>query len=143
MNASKGDLLFPDFQLGRQTLGQIPVLLIAAAVNILLNIWWLPLLGVMGAAYATVLSYAVALSLSLLLGRKVFTLPPLDVDFFKVALTSLVSGVLLYASSALRLWLGLRLAMFIAVFASLFWLTDTARIRERLSQFLQEVQALG
>ncbi len=63
------------FQLGRRTIGQLWITFTAAIVNIILNVLWIPSLGMMGAAYATVLAYAVGLVLSWVLGRRVFTLP--------------------------------------------------------------------
>jgi O-antigen/teichoic acid export membrane protein len=60
------------FQLGRWTLGQLWVMSAAALTNLLLNLWWIPLFGVQGAAWATVMGFSVGLVLSILLGRKVF-----------------------------------------------------------------------
>src|SRR5690606_5275570 len=37
------------FQLGRWTVGQFWVSAIAAVVNVLLNLWWIPALGILGA----------------------------------------------------------------------------------------------
>jgi O-antigen/teichoic acid export membrane protein len=131
------------FHLGRRTLRQVPVLLGAAAVNIGLNLWLIPTLGLMGAAYATVVAYLVAFVLSLLLGRQVFALPALDANFCKVVLVSLVSGLLLWVSGNLDVWLGFRLVLFITVLAGLFWLTDTAQLRQRVLHWLKEAHVFG
>ena len=67
------------FQLGKRTQQQVLVVLIAAIVNVGLNMWWIPLFGLSGAAYATVVAYGLALYLSWLLGRRIFPLPlPFD-----------------------------------------------------------------
>lgn len=62
------------------TLGKRPVKLIlsigiAAIVNILLNVLLLPRIGLMGAVYATVISYVVAIGTSLYFGRDIFRVP--------------------------------------------------------------------
>ena len=63
------------FQLGKQTLGQLWVVGSSAVVNIVLNVVLIPRTGILGAAWATIAAYAVALFLSVLLGRRAFTVP--------------------------------------------------------------------
>lgn len=62
------------------TLGRRPKMLIrsiglAAAVNVALNIILLPRIGLMGAVYATFISYIVAIGASVYFGRDVFRVP--------------------------------------------------------------------
>ncbi len=65
------------FHLGGWTLGQAWGLLAAAGVNLALNLVLIPRYGVAGAAWATIFAYALALAMSVLLGRRTFktTLP--------------------------------------------------------------------
>jgi O-antigen/teichoic acid export membrane protein len=63
------------FQLGHWTMGQAWIIGVAALINIALNLWWIPVLGIAGAAWATVVAYLCALGLSAVLGRRVFPLP--------------------------------------------------------------------
>lgn len=63
------------FQLGRRTMMQVWVSLAAAIVNLGLNLLWIPRYGVLGAAYATVVAYGVALAGSVVLGRSAFRIP--------------------------------------------------------------------
>lgn len=63
------------FQLGKRTQQQVLVVVVAGVVNLALNLWWIPLFGLLGAAYATVVAYGVALYLSWLLGRRIFPVP--------------------------------------------------------------------
>ncbi len=63
------------FQLGKYTIAQIWVTGSAAIVNVLLNLVWIPRWGILGAAWATIAAYVVALLLSILLGRRVFSVP--------------------------------------------------------------------
>lgn len=78
------------FQLGRWTTGQVWVLGIAAAVNVGLNIWWIPSFGLIGAAYATVVAYSVGLLLSVIMGRKVFVISFPIVEFVGVAVATAI-----------------------------------------------------
>lgn len=63
------------FQLGHATRLQLVTVVAGALVNIGLNIWLIPLLGLVGAAYATVAAYLVALVVSWFLGRRILALP--------------------------------------------------------------------
>lgn len=84
------------FQLSRHTVGQIWVALGAAVVNLGLNLWWIPRLGLMGAAYATVVAYAVALCISFFLGKRLFPLPFPARELFKVVLAVAGMGGVLW-----------------------------------------------
>lgn len=90
------------FQLGRYTLGQAWVTLAAAIVNVALTLWWIPRIGLMGAAYATVAAYVLAFGLSLALGRRVFPLPPWPRDGLKVILAAAVMVLVLWPTLNLR-----------------------------------------
>lgn len=84
------------FQLGRNTLGQVWVLLAAALINVALNLWWIPVWGYMGAAYATVTAYIAGAVFSVILGRKIYRLPLPGIDLIKIAAAT--------AGMALALW---------------------------------------
>jgi O-antigen/teichoic acid export membrane protein len=81
------------FHLGRNTVGQMWVTLAAVGVNVGLNLWWIPAFGVVGAAYAAVVAYAIALVLSGLAGRRIFRLPGPNGDTLKVTLASCGMGL--------------------------------------------------
>ena len=63
------------FQLSKQTVRQIWVMLMAAMVNLVFNLVWIPRFGLEGAAYATLISFCVGLIGSWVFGRRVFRLP--------------------------------------------------------------------
>jgi len=86
------------FQLGRYTLGQVWVVGAAALLNLVLNLLWIPFFGLLGAAYATFAAYLLALLLSIALGRRVFPLPIPYQDGLKIALASVLMGLLLWPS---------------------------------------------
>mgnify|MGYP005838982803 CR=1 FL=1 len=75
------------FQLGKYTLGQMGVVGLAAVVNIALNIWWIPKWGILGAAYATFISYILALIASVVIGRKIFKIVVAWKDLYKVGVS--------------------------------------------------------
>jgi O-antigen/teichoic acid export membrane protein len=84
------------FHLGRNTVGQMWVTLAAVAVNVGLNLWWIPAFGIVGAAHAAVIAHAMALVLSGLVGRRVFRLPGPDGDTLKVLLASCGMGLVVW-----------------------------------------------
>ena len=86
------------FQLGRHTVGQVWVVGIAAVVNLVLNLWWIPIYGTLGAAYATLSAYLLALLASIVLGRRIFLVPIPLWDGLKAALASLIMGLLIWPS---------------------------------------------
>lgn len=63
------------FQLRGNTIVQVWVLLATALLNIGLNVLFIPVWGIIGAVYATVIAHAVAILLSWALGRSALRLP--------------------------------------------------------------------
>lgn len=121
------------FQLGRNTLGQMWITVAAAVVNLVLNLWWIPIFGIVGAAWATVAAYGVAFVLSAGLGWRSFALPRPGRDSLKVAIAALGMGLVLWplaAPGGLLLLLGQVLAG-VAAFGGLAWLLDLAGVRTR------------
>lgn len=84
------------FQLGRRTIGQVWVMGAAAVLNLILNLWWIPSYGLMGAAYATFAAYLTAFILSAILGRRIFEVPISYRDCYMIALASLIMGLSLW-----------------------------------------------
>jgi O-antigen/teichoic acid export membrane protein len=74
------------FQLGRATRQQLAVVLVAASTNLLLNLLWIPRMGALGAALATLCAYAGGLVLSVVLGRRVLPLPVSPGDALRILL---------------------------------------------------------
>lgn len=86
------------FQLGRRTIWQVFVAVSAAILNIVLNLWWIPIFGLMGAAYATFATYVMDFSLCAALGQRVFPMPIPYQDSFKIAIASMLMGLTLWLS---------------------------------------------
>ncbi len=68
------------FQLGGDTRLQAWVMLLAAGLNILLNLLLIPSIGLLGAVYSTVIVYVVSLAVSLWLVQRSFPLPRLRLE---------------------------------------------------------------
>ncbi|MEM7798001.1 MAG: polysaccharide biosynthesis C-terminal domain-containing protein, partial [Chloroflexota bacterium] len=84
------------FQLGLRTGLQIWPVVAGALLNIGLNIWWIPTIGLMGAVYATVAAVAVSLAISIWLGRGIFELPFPVRQFAQILCATMVMGVVIY-----------------------------------------------
>ena len=76
------------FQVTKNTGAQARVLFVTVVVNVVLNLALIDRYGAAGAAFATLLSHAVALCLSVLLGRKLLRVNAVGVDALKVLLAA-------------------------------------------------------
>lgn len=131
------------FQLGRRTLEQIWVTAAAALANLALNLWWIPVFGLAGAAWATVVAYGLAFGLSAWLGRRVFTLPLPGRDALKIVAAVLAMAGFLWGlgpGSGSAALLG-RIAGGALVYGLLLWLLDAADGRARLAALLRQAAA--
>lgn len=122
------------FQLSRRTMGQLWVSLAAALLNLALNWLWIPRHGLLGAAWATLLAYGLALVLGWWLGRRVYPLPMLPADALKPLGAALVMALALWPC---RAWLGplalvAQTAIGLVVYALVLGLLDLAFGRGQL-----------
>lgn len=84
------------FHLGKRTVGQVWVALFAAMLNICLNLALIPKMGLLGAAYATILSYTAGIVLSSIVGRKIFKLPIPWKEVVRIFIACLVMAIFLF-----------------------------------------------
>ncbi len=63
------------YKLTNRTLAGAWITLAGAAITIVLNIWWIPLFGYIGSAWATFCCYAFMMVISYLLGQKYYAIP--------------------------------------------------------------------
>lgn len=89
------------FQLGRKTIIQTWIIGFAACINFALNIWLIPLYGALGAAYATLAAYGIALLLSIALARKAFAMPFPWRDGFKIGTATTVMSIVIWPTLSL------------------------------------------
>ncbi len=126
------------FQLGRNTVGQIWITMAAVSASVLLNLWWIPAFGLIGAAYAAIAAYALALVLSVVLGRRSFALPWPTTDGLKVALAAVGMGVVVWqlaGPTGIVPLLG-QVLCGVLVYGLLLWLLDVADVRSRFPEVL-------
>jgi O-antigen/teichoic acid export membrane protein len=63
------------FQFAQQTIHQVWIVLVAAVVNVVLNLVAIPRLGIQGAALASAIAYVVSIALTAWYGRRHFAVP--------------------------------------------------------------------
>ncbi|HFC52962.1 MAG TPA: polysaccharide biosynthesis protein, partial [Gammaproteobacteria bacterium] len=119
------------FQLSKKTYLEPRVMVWAALANLLLNLWWIPLYGLAGAASATVVAYCLGAYLSWRLGRKVFALPSPPEDVWKILFACGVMALALWAVADFRGGVALmgQIALGATVYAATMLLLDAAGIR--------------
>lgn len=83
------------FQLARKTNAQMIPVVLSVIVNVALNVWWIPLWGIIGSAYAALAAYMVGLGSSCYIGNKVFRLPLPMKDLVKIAAATCVMALML------------------------------------------------
>jgi O-antigen/teichoic acid export membrane protein len=119
------------FQLGKRPARQLWITAISAAVVTSLNFWWIPQFGAVGAAWATVIAFAVGLLLSVVWGRSTFALPISWLALGKsVAATSVMAGLLWVLPPSLGLsGTIIKLLAGVVTFAAAAYLLDIAHVR--------------
>ncbi|MBE0594440.1 MAG: oligosaccharide flippase family protein [Burkholderiaceae bacterium] len=112
------------FQLSKRSLPMMWSVAAGAVINVLLNLWWIPTHGLVGAAAATVSSYVVALAICIAIGRRFIPITP---DFGQLFRILLSVAVMVLAVSAVPARVDpLGLAMQISVGMLAYGLAATA-----------------
>ncbi len=130
------------FQLGHWTVGQIWVLVGAALVNVVLNLWLIPDYGLLGAAYATVAAYVWALLISALWGRRVFVMPFPWPQFVQIAGASALMAIVLSLLSDLQGAVGLaaQVSAGVGIYAAACLLINLGEARTRFVRLVKRYQ---
>jgi O-antigen/teichoic acid export membrane protein len=92
------------FQLGDYTIGIVKIGIFIALANLALNYWLIPLMGIQGAAVATISSFGLGSVLSFVFGRQYFTLPFPILDFVKIVIATLLMGLSLWGLKDFQGW---------------------------------------
>ena len=122
------------FQLSRRTSRQILVIAFPALLNVLLNLWWIPRMGVVGAAYATFAAYVCAAVMSWRLGRREFVMPVLSRDvigvFSSAAVMAVVAIILLnkYDQVGIFNWVSMAVIL-VGVYGGMVLLLNIGEVR--------------
>lgn len=127
------------FQLGHYVIAIAKIAVVVALVNFILNYWLIPIMGIQGAAIATLASFSLGSILSGILGRKRFTLPFPFKEFLKILVSALVMGFCLWWLKDLRGWgwLALQLAVGIVSYFIMMLAFNVMDIRTQLKDALQ------
>lgn len=110
----------------------------AAICNVLLNFWWIPMFGVIGASWATVASYVVALTICIALGRRLI---PIQIDWnqasrIAVACTAMVLAIMIMPDSSGLFGLSLKMLTGAAVYGTSLLLLNVMDTRTHLATWL-------
>jgi O-antigen/teichoic acid export membrane protein len=107
-----------------------------ALLNVGLNLWWIPTLGLIGAAYATLVSYAAGLVLSFALGYRVLALPIPTGDLLRILAASagMVLTLLPFRDHTGLMSLSLQVIAGGLVYAILVGVLNPGRVRDLLGR---------
>lgn len=122
------------FQLSRRTLYQVWIIGVAAILNVVLNFAFVPSYKLLGAAYATVVSYFVALVMSVMLSKKFISAPLLNVDTAKILICTLLMVVSIFPFLQYQgaLWLFLQILVGLVAYVTSSIALNVAGIRSVL-----------
>ena len=128
------------FQLGDYTIGIVKIGIFIAVANLVLNYWLIPLMGIQGAAIATISSFALGSVLSFIFGRQYFALPFPVVEFAKIVLATLLMGLSLWGLKDLQGWGWLLLQLFVGTisYALGVILLNIMDIRSSLFEYIKK-----
>ena len=85
------------FTLKRKTASMAFIMAMAAGLNLVLNLIFIPIFGLVGAAISTVIAYLTALLVCAYLGRKHFRLPLPWAEWTKAATATIIMAAAVYA----------------------------------------------
>lgn len=134
------------FMLGGKT-KMLPITMVAPMVlNLGLNIYLLPKYGLMGAVYATLISYAFGLVLSVIVARRYFPLPLPWEDFLKIsAACAVMAGAVLALPVPETmnpfLQIAIKGAVGAGVYVSLVFITNAADCRTMVTELSERIKA--
>jgi len=128
------------FQLGNYVITVVKISVAIAIVNLLLNYWLIPTMGMKGAAIATLSSFTLGSVLSAILGRKRFKLPFPLVEFAKILIASFVMGFCLWWLKDFRGWgwLMLQFSIGIISYALMLIAFNILDIRTHIKKYLNK-----
>ncbi|MEE9446293.1 MAG: polysaccharide biosynthesis C-terminal domain-containing protein [Cocleimonas sp.] len=127
------------FQLGHHTIGIAKIGIVIATVNIGLNYWLIPIMGIQGAAIATLSSFILGSFLSAIIGRKYFSVPVPYKSFIKIIIATLVMTLCLWWIKDFRGWgwLLIQLAVGMISYITMIFAFNLLDIRSHVKARLQ------
>ena len=127
------------FQLGHHTIGIAKVGVVIATINIGLNYWLIPIMGIQGAAIATLTSFLLGSILSAVVGRKYYSLPVPFKSFIKIIIATLVMTFCLWWIKDFRGWGWLLVQLFVGIisYATMIYAFNLLDIQSHVKARLQ------
>ena len=126
------------FQIRHTTRYLAWIAVVMMIVNVGLNLLLLPVMGTMGAAWATIAAFGAGAALSIGVGRGLMRLAPIRVDAFKALLACGVMAGVLVSMSRLTSsgWLIAKVGLGGAAYIAAAWSIDPAGVRAWAAQRL-------
>lgn len=127
------------FQLGQKTISSVKIAVAIAVINITLNYWLIPKMGIQGAAIATISSFAVGSLLSAFWGRKYFPIPFPFQETLKIIIATLIMALCLWWLKDFRGWgwMVLQLCIGLVSFISMMLAFNILDIRSYALEFFK------
>lgn len=128
------------FQLGNNNMGIFKIAGVTAVVNVLLNYWLIPKMGMQGAAIATLLSFMISVLLGFIFGRRVFPIPFPVKEVTKILFSTLIMGICLYLLKDFRgwLWLLLQFTSGLSLFLVASYILDIGGVKKLIGDRLSK-----
>ena len=124
------------FQLGNKNGGIFKIGIYTAVINLGLNFWLIPEMGMLGAAIATLISFSVSSALGVYFSRGVFPLPFPAKEILKIILAAAFMGLCLWAVKDERgiLWLAAQVGIGIASYGLATYLLNIGGIKQIVAE---------
>lgn len=125
------------FQLSGKTSGQVKIMFVCAIFNVIVTILLVFLMGYVGAAYATLLSYFLASLMSWYYGRNLFPVR-FPIYWKRVLVAVFIMSVCLafFTDERGSDWLIIQIVSGFIVYATSLYLFDVAGLRSRINQIV-------
>ncbi len=127
------------FQIKKNTVQLMWIMLVITIVNVVLNIILIPIYGILGAAIATMLSSLVGLVLTYYVGKKFYALPIPKMEILKIMIASLVMILAISGLYDMRGWgwLLVQIVLGAIVYLSIILVFNVSNIRNDVKEFIQ------
>lgn len=138
MQANYFDLAF---QLGNYTIGILKLSIAIVLINIALNYFLIPTMGMKGAAIATLSSFILGVILSAIIGRKHFPIPLPIRDFSKIFIAALLMSLSLWWFKDYRGWgwLVLQLSLGLISYGAVIYAFNILDIRSSVKDYVTKL----
>jgi len=130
------------FMISERTDVFVWVLIAPVAVNLILNVLFIPQYGLIGAVIATCVAYALGLILAIVIGRRYYPLPIPVKAFFQIGLSCLVMSIVVHNLPVPKTWpdifhLIIKGGVGASVYGSVSWLINSGGCRSYIKEYFR------